>query len=87
MLLFEHDLRANAFGVVGQGITASHFPEADTRHAFHVTSPPGRMKKGGPLVGTAFNRSQVGPVARAYFASTYFPSFTVSRMRERSSRP
>jgi hypothetical protein len=30
---------------------------------------------------------QAKPAAGAYFARTYFPSFTVRRMRERSSRP
>src|SRR6266704_3467297 len=61
MPLFEHALLANAFGACW--LREYRFAlfrimlqlEADTRHAFHLTSPSRGDKKGGPLVGTAFN--------------------------------
>jgi len=53
-----------------------------TSHALHLD--PRRQNEKSRPIGPAL---VVSIDIRAYFASVYLPSFTVSRMRERSSRP
>ncbi|MEY9882073.1 hypothetical protein ABIA43_003607 [Bradyrhizobium sp. USDA 328] len=64
-----------------QGVDGRDKPGHDDLSGNAIQEP--KNKRAGPM--GRLSSSQI--FRRAYFTSMYLPSFTVSRMRERSSRP